>query len=200
MTFTHSEWVDPTFHERKYATLFGFLLIALVVFFESLFSHKSFCNQLTASLPVQLRPVAALPARAETLKRAAFIHFLECAVYPPEAERFHHCIHIADNTFHQTIPAFHPHPHLGAGCMVLLKPSPEFHTGRNLYDVFRFHRHIIRKTRPCVTTKVSGYVITVRKTKAEDTGRPSLQTYRRSLLMTSAIWSVFSPPLRFART
>ena len=60
--------------------------------------------------------------------------------------------------------------------------------------------HISRKTRPSVRQKVSGWDFTVRKTKAEDTGWPSLQTNRRSLLMMSAIWSVFSPPLRRART
>lgn len=142
-------------------TLFCFLLITLVVFFQPELRHTSFGNQLTASLPIQFCPVTPLPARAEPLKRASFVHFLEGAVYPSETQCFHHCIHIADDAFQRTIPAFYPHPHLCAGCMVFLKPLSEFLSGRDLYDVLRFHLHIRRNTLPCVTVKVSGYIMTV---------------------------------------
>ena len=173
--------------------------VTLFVFLQSGFSHQPLGYQLTAPFSIEFCPMASLTPWAETLKWTSFINFLKCAVYPAIAECFHHGIHIADYAVQRPIPTLYPHPHFGAASMVLLKPLSEFRTGRNLYDVLRFHGYIRRNTRPSDKQKVSGWDFIVRKTKAEDTGRPSLQTNSRSLLMMSAIWSVFNPPLRRAR-
>ena len=173
--------------------------VTLFVFLKPSFSHQPLGYQLTASFSIEFGPMASLTPWAETLKRTSFINFLKCAVYPAITECFHHGIHIADYAVQRPIPTLHPHPHFGAGSMVLLKPLSEFGTGRNLYDVLRLQGYIMRNTRPSARQKVSGWDFIVRYTKAEDTGRPSLQTNKRSLLMMSAIWSVFNPPLRRAR-
>lgn len=87
--------------------------------------HQPLAFQLLAAADVEVRPVALLAARRDTLCQPAVGQLLDGGVYPPEAQRLHDHLHIRQRPRHSRLSPIARHPALPLPPVIPLQPPPQ---------------------------------------------------------------------------